>query len=250
MGFLAPFIPQIIGLGGSLIGSLLGNKKSKSASSASTPLLPPGLDQSGLLDQMKKQAGIGDFLNTTGKATLGQGSDTLAGPLKYLQGILGGDRTSIMEAAAPEIAAINAQFQAPLTEANLMGRGTALLPDTEAKRQSAISNFIFQQRPQAADKLTGIAQNLMNLGTTQSGMGADIYGKTSGQLIDYNAVIRGLQAQGARDTASMYGQLGTSIGGLLSQILMKKPGGSSGGGTPPILPTPWDLIPGMGGLGL
>ena len=234
---IAAFLPAIIGAAGSIGGALAGRHASggSSGSSGSTPLLPPGLDQQGLLGTIGAQKGISDWFNTTGQSTFGGGMDQLKQIIPYYNTLFSGNRQAILEAAAPEIATINDQFNAPRTEAMLSGRGSALMPDLEAKRQAAISNYIFGVRPAAADKLTGIAQGLMSLGSSQVGAGADVLGRTAGELIDYNSVIRGLQARGAEQSSTMWGQLGTQLGGILSQIFHS--GGGSGGSNPPILPS-------------
>jgi uncharacterized protein YbjQ (UPF0145 family) len=266
MPFLAPVAGPLIGLGSSIISGLFGRKKassvptgsSASAQTAATPLLPPGLDQQGILQGNQRQIGVGDYLFNTGKQTFGQGSNTLQDPINFYQKLLSGDRTALMENLAPEIAAINQQFQAPLQQAALTGRETSLQPDLEASRQSAISNLFFQERPKAADALTGISQNLMNLGAQQAYQGGQTYGQANRDLIDYNSVIRGLQYQGSRDSAAQAGTLGESLGALISRLLNV----GKGGGTPAVnlpgasnLPTipfelPTPVLPGIDVSGL
>jgi hypothetical protein len=236
---LAPLIPAIIGAGAS-VGTSLINKSGRSGSSSSS-LLPPGLDTnalSGLIGQQKDLAG---FLTGEGKSMLTEGKGTLNQPMDFYQSLLGGDRTKLMESLAPEIAAINAQFRQPLKEATLTGRGSSLVPDLEGGRQSAISNLIFSGRPQAADKLTSIAQGLMSLGTQQVGMGGNVLGQAAGEVLDYNSLIRGIQAQTRNDSANMLGSLGSSFGPLLADILRgvfdkSGSGGSSTMGTPDLSP--------------
>jgi hypothetical protein len=226
---LIALLPAIIGAGG-MIGSSLINKSGKGSK---TPLLPPGLDQNALLSTIGQQKDLSSFLTNEGKTTLGQGHDTLHAPLKFYGDILGGDRTAMMETLAPEIAAINAQFKAPLKEAGLTSRGSALMPDLEASRQSSISDLFFKERPAAADKLTGIAQNLMNIGTSQLGLGADTLGSAARETLDYNAIIRGIQAKGAEQSSQMFGALGNSLGPILQKIL-----GGGTGKTNPVLNLP------------
>lgn len=223
---VAALLPAIIGAGTAITG-LLSNRGSSGGSSNSS-VLPSSLDQTALSSMIGKQTGLADFFTDTGKSTLNKGGSTLQGPLDFYQSILGGDRTAMSEALAPEVAAINAQFRQPLKEAQITGRGGALAPDLEASKQSAISNLLFQERPAAADKLASIAQGLMGLGTQQMGLGANTLGQAGGELLDYNSIIRGIQAQTRGDSANMWGQLGMSLGPILQAIL----GGSksSGGG--------------------
>ena len=228
---LIALAPAIIGAAGGIGSALVSKKKS---GSGSTPLLPPGLDHNALLSTVNQQKDLAALFQKQGAEFLDQGGDALEGPLKYLQSILGGDRTAIMEAMAPEVATINAQFRAPLAQANITGRGTSLAPDLEASRQSAISNQMFQARPAAADKLTDIAQGLMNLGAAQEGLGANVLNTASKEILDYNAIIRGIQAQQSSQSAGAWGALGQSLGPILAQVI----GGiqSKDGGGPPILP--------------
>lgn len=234
-------IPAILGAAGTL-GSSLINRSGRSGSNNSV-LLPPGLDTAALTSAIGDQRNLANFLTGEGRDTLTQGHDVLGQPLSFYQALLGGDRTKLTETLAPEIAAINAQFRAPLAEAQLTGRGSSLQPDIEAGRQSAISNLFFKERPIAADKLTGIAQGLMNLGTTQVGMGGNLFTDIAGEINSYNQTIRGLQAQTANQGSSGWSSLGASLGPLLTQILSPGSGGSSGG---PTLPTinPAALEPG------
>lgn len=225
---LAALAPELIGLGSTIVGGLMGRHNQPSTGGAG-PLLPSGLDQGGLLNLINKQTGMGDALSLRGTSTLDRGESTLTGPLNYFSSILSGDRGSLMEALAPEVAAVNAQYQAPLKEASIMGRGSALQPDLEAKRQSDISNLFFQQRPMAADKLTSIAQGLMALGTQQTGMGGQMLQGASRDVLDYNSIIRGIQAQTRNDTPAMFASLGQSLGPLLASILGGI-GGKGGGG--------------------
>jgi hypothetical protein len=222
-----PLITSAIGAGGAIGSSLI----SKHGSNKS-PLLPAGLDHNALLSSINTQKGLADTFQHQGADFLGQGKDVLNQPLHFLQNILGGDRTALMESLAPEIAAINAQFKAPLNMAGITGRGSSLQPDLEAGKQSAISNLFFQQRPAAADKLTGIAQGLMNLGLGSEQAGAGVAGDVSKEILDYNGIIRGIQASQASQSAGAMGGLGASLGPLLATILS----GSKGGG--PNTPTP------------
>ena len=231
-------IPAVIGAsligGGTSIGASL---LSKHGSGSKTPLLPAGLDQNALLSSINTQKGLADTFKTQGADFLGQGHDVLSQPLKYLQGILGGDRTALMETLAPEIAAINAQFKAPLNMAGITGRGTSLQPDLEAGKQSAISDLFFKERPAAADKLTGIAQGLMNLGLGSQQAGAGVAGDVSKEILDYNGIIRGIQASQASQSAGAMGTLGASLGPILATILS-----GNKGGTPSVtLPGPSNL---------
>jgi len=242
---IAPIVgASLIGGGASIASSLINKKKSSGGGTSNSALLPAGLDTTALQGILGKQQGLADTFQKQGLGTLEKGSGVLEGPLKYLQSILGGDRTAIMEAMAPEVANINAQFRAPLAQANITGRGSSLLPDLEAGRQSAISNQLFQARPAAADKLTGIAQGLMTLGTTQEQMGAGVLSDASHEILDYNAIIRGIQAQQSAANSNMWGQLGSQLGPLLAKVIGGL-GGEEGGGLDNIDPN----TPGVPGGG-
>jgi hypothetical protein len=230
-----PLITSAIAGGSSIAASAISKHGSNQ-----TPLLPAGLDHNALLSSINTQKGLADIFQHQGADFLGQGHDVLNQPLHFLQNILGGDRTALMESLAPEIAAINAQFKAPLNMAGITGRGSSLQPDLEAGRQSAISNLFFQQRPAAADKLTGIAQGLMNLGLGSQQAGAGVTGDVSKELLDYNGIIRGIQAQQSSQSAGAMGALGSSLGPLLKQVLtgVLNKGGPA---APPVPPIDWHL---------
>lgn len=244
---IAALLPALIMAGGSIGSSLIARHGS---GGGKTPLLPAGLDQNALLSSINTQKGLASTFQTQGNDLLGKGQGVLNQPLDYFSKILGGDRTKIMEAMAPGIAAINAQFKAPLTEAGITGRGSALAPDLEASKQSAISNQIFQAQPAAADKLTGIAQGLMNLGVNQEQAGAGVAGDVSKELLDYNAIIRGIQASQSSQSSSAFAGLGASLGPILARVLSGGGSGPASPNAPPInlgLP-PTDNVP-MPGAG-
>jgi hypothetical protein len=243
---IAALLPAIIGAGGA-IGSSLISRHGRGGG-GSTPLLPPGLDQNALLADINQQKSLASTFQTQGASLLGQGQGALNLPLDFYRTILGGDRTAMTQALAPELAAINAQFRAPLTEAGITGRGSALASDLSAGKQSAISNLFFQERPAAADKLTGIAQGLMNLGLSSEQMGAGVLSDATHETLDYNAIIRGIQAQQSAQTAGLFGSLGASLGPILAQVLGGLHGGSSGGPAAPPVPTidPTVLLPPSG----
>lgn len=209
-----PLITAAVSAGGGIASSLINKSGSKNST-----LLPQGLDQTALLGDINAQRDLSKLFQSQGADLLGQGRSTLNKPLSYYSDILGGDRTKIMEQMAPGIAAINAQFRAPLTEAGISGRGSALAPDLEASKQSAISNQIFQAQPAAADKLTGIAQGLMGLGVNQEQAGAGVLSDAAHETLNYDAIIRGIQAQQSSQNSGMFGALGSTFGPLLKQVL-------------------------------
>jgi hypothetical protein len=227
---LAALLPAIIGAGGGIASTLIGKHGSNK-----TPLLPAGLDHNALLSSINTQKGLADTFKTQGADFLGQGHDVLNQPLHFLQNIFGGDRTALMESLAPEIAAINAQFKAPLNMAGITGRGSSLQPDLEAGKQSAISELFFKERPAAADKLTGIAQGLMNLGLGSQQAGAGITGDVSKEILDYNGIIRGIQAQQASQSAGVMGGLGASLGPILATVLSGLNKGKSSTSLPTVM---------------
>ena len=227
MPAIIPFIPAIIGAAGTIGGSLLANR-----GRSSSTLLPAGLDTTALQKAVTGQQALGNRIAGEGFDTFGQGSTNLQGPLSFYNALLSGDRNTMTETLAPEISAINAQFNAPLREAALFGRNTGLIPDMQAQKQSAISDLFFRQRPMAADKISNIAQQLMSLGTQQQGIGADVLGRTTGQILDYNSIIRGMQQRGSEQNAAMWGQLGSQLGPVLGQVLGGVLGGTGGASTP------------------
>ncbi len=232
---------SLIGGGASVATSLLNKKKSSSGGTGGAgPLLPPGLDQTALLNSINTQKGLaGDFAKQ-GAQFIGEGHEASHLPIEYWSAILGGDRQKILEHMAPEVAAVNAQFRAPLTEAGISSRGSSLAPDLEASRQSAISHELFHARPEAADKLAGISQGLMSLGFNSQTAGAGAAGDVSKELLDYNSIIRGIQAQQSAQGAGAWGSLGASLGPTLAKVLQ----GTllDKGGTPGVeLPGPSNL---------
>lgn len=210
---IAAFLPAIIGAAGSIGGALLSKR-----GSGGSELLPAGLDVKALQDAIGSQKELGGFLTR-------QGQENLDDPLNFYQSIIGGDRTNMMQTLAPEISAINAQYQAPLTEAKLQGRESSLVPDIEAQRQGRISDLMFGLRPQAADKLSSIAMSLLN-------QGGNTMSDVSGKLVDYNVIMRGIQQQGQARSSSMWSSLGGSLGNILSGILTPGGGGGTAGSVP------------------
>jgi hypothetical protein len=121
---------------------------------------------------------------TQGTSDLTQGGADTSKAAGYNSGILGGDRSSIMQALSPEISGITGRADAQRKEqANL---GTSRTGGTNADNQqqqqrtdAQVSNLIGTARPQAAQQLASIGANQSGLGTNLLGLGektvADMY---------------------------------------------------------------------------
>lgn len=122
----------------------------------------------------------------TGKAGVAKGNATTSAGLSglgdansYFKNLASGNRTTMMQAAAPEINAVENQSDAARRNAaadgTARGGGTASTNQTAKETTMAqIDNLLFGTRPAAAKEEAATSGKIADVGTAQSGMG--IYG--------------------------------------------------------------------------
>lgn len=140
----------------------------------------------------------------------------------YYSKALGGDTSSLQELLGPQINTVLSQYDtAAKTASELSPRGggrAAQLGEVPFKKIATYGEQLGLARTGAADKLG-------SLGTSEANRDSSLGNTLIGAQTGANA----LQYQKDKDKNGMLGQLGSSFGGLLVDLLKKKKGGGSSG---------------------
>lgn len=193
--------------------------------------------------------GAGDLYGK-GETFLNQASNALNPAADYYGSILSGNRASMMDAAAPEIQNINANYNQAQRQAGMfapMGGGRAnLLAQLPLQRAGAVGTMFQTVRPQAAQGMINVGNARGNLAGITGGMassmgniGAGLSTSTLANLLNFG--------QGGTQTGSalanfglgqsqQQNQAGAQFGGGISNILGAIPWGNifnRGGGSNP-----------------
>jgi len=139
----------------------------------------------------------------TGAATTQTGLAGLTNSLNYWQNLLGGSRTAITQAVAPETNAIQAQSDAAQRQQAAMGTarggGTAAAnQQRQTTTQAAIDQGILAARPQAAQQEAAVGGKIADVGTTQMAQALNALGisETAGaNLTDISSKARAIDYQ-------------------------------------------------------
>lgn len=175
---LAPlgFIPALIGLGGSLLSSLM-NKESSQSKAASAAQARLSISQSKLADQ---RGGREAKLFTQSQNALGQ-------VLPELQALLSGDRTALTRRFAPALEGLTKQRTG--AEERIQQSGPASGATVQAQSEleqgqfAARSQLLAGAPREAQAGLTQLLQLLLG-GAAQQGAGATAAANTAGSLND------------------------------------------------------------------
>lgn len=192
-GVLMSFWQMLAGLGGSLLGGLLGNRKSREEKDALAAQAQLQRTQAGALESGVNAA---NAVLPQGRSFLDLFQSTLNPVTSYFSRLLSGDRGAMMETLGPEIASTGEAYdQARRTAATSMPRGglrSSTTGDLLADKTRTISNLFSAVRPMAAQNLMQIAPIYGNVGQgltgqglfalTNAGFGA---GQTGANLLNY-----------------------------------------------------------------
>lgn len=170
----------------------------------STLLPSPAQSYSGTVvpgvSSKSKQQYLADILNTSGTNTIGAGTSLLGKPLDYYANLLKPPtRESLTEQQGPAISSVIGQYETGKKAVSQQPRGggtaatLANLPFEESGAitgllENALTNYLNVLQPQGAAGITNIAGLLANLGTTETGQGANTL-----QNLEANAVARSAQ---------------------------------------------------------
>src|SRR5215469_3069679 len=155
----------------------------------------------------------------TGAATTQTGLAGLTSSLNYWQNLLGGNRTAITQAVAPETNAIQAQSDAAARQQAAMGTarggGTAAAnQDRQTQTQAQIDQGILAARPQAAQQEAAVGGKIADVGTTQMAQALNALGigeTSAANLTDISSKARAIDYQ--INKGSVDSILGTILGG-------------------------------------
>lgn len=194
-------VPAIIGAAGSIGGALLGSHKSSSEKTA----------LSGLSDLTNVEARAGEYGLKQAPELLNAGRGNMDAVARFLAPLVSGNRQSSLEAAAPEVNSILSQYDTAkksLSEFAPRGGGTnSKMADLPFQESGAITNLISGERGTAASNLAG-------LGVSEGGLASSLLPRDTGagaSLLNYALSNKAQQGE-------MWGNIGTSIGTILSKI--------------------------------
>ena len=196
------------GVAGGLLGKIFGGRKSPEEKTSVNDIL--GANQLGF----SRAEGLGP----QAAAFLSRGADAFTPAIDYWTKLLSGDRNEINTLLGPEISRINANYEGAkrtATQFAPMGGGRSqLLAEMPFRRGQDIGSLVANLRPQAAQQLSTIANQLSALGLDAEQIINSILGgigQRGSSLLDYGTKSRQLTA--ASTAAGAYGgaQLGRSI---------------------------------------
>lgn len=200
MGPVAPFVPYII-QGAGALGGLFGAKKAGMGG-------PTGLER-GLTQGAMGQAGQ---LGQMGQQNYAQGTRALGQGASYYSRLLSGDRNTMAQTLQPEITGLTDLARGAERNLSRSGvRGASRdVAEAEIGRQKAgqIGNLFAAARPMAANALTQIGQTSQGQGMSATQGAAGIYGG-----------LLNPAGQQRRDQGQVQGDFGSSIGGMLADVM-------------------------------
>jgi hypothetical protein len=236
-------IPAAIGLGSSIFSGIKGKgaaKKQEKLAAEQYAMLKPLLEA---------QVAGGKQAIQTGNQQIGQGAGYLTGAQtgfedlkKFWQPLMTGNRSAIDAFLAPERRAINQGAQATAQNLYRMaprgGGRVSALATADVNRQGALNDLVFGARREGANQMANLNQSQGQLGLGQMGVGASVLGQglNAGGLLGniYGNQIGRADAAG-NNAQQLMGQVGTALGGFLTDIFKPKgrqgsSGANSGGG--------------------
>jgi len=231
MSWVKPVIGAVTSLGG-----LLAAK--------ATNVGGPSPQQQQLLDLQTKNIGqasnYANQLFPTGTNLLNLSKSTFQAPIDYWTGLAGGSRTGATSTLAPQISQLTEANAANSDALSKLYPRSGAAPDVRAMSiyapQKGVTSLLQTVRPEANKELTSIAGTTGSLGSYLSGDAIrGLTGATAAGSSTLDALLRQQVNQQQQQQ-----QLGSSIGGLLYDIMKKFNFG--GGGSKPSEPMD---IPGL-----
>ncbi len=154
-----------------------------------------------------KQVGTGivggaSHLSDTGTNLLSEAKTFLDPVLREQQKVATGDRAAVLEAAAPEVATVSAQYDTAFRAAQAgIARGggrNSVLASIPFQKASAISTTLAKERTDAQKELTSTSLNLAGLGLSAE----------QGGLQALSSIFGSIEAADAQNKSSLLGALG------------------------------------------
>lgn len=226
---MAAAVPAAIGLGGSIFSGISNKnaaKKQQQQAAEQWATIKPLIEA---------QAAGSKYAIDASKPFLQQGQATLRGATQGVQDLqrfwsplMGGNRSAIDQFLSPERGQINDARNATLQNIMRAPRGpgriaAGAMADIAANRQK--NDLYFGARREGASQMSNLAQLMGSIGGQQTGAGTGLLGAglSGGQsaMSLYNSQAN--RAQDANSTAgASLGKIGTSLGGLISDIFKAK----------------------------
>lgn len=213
-------------VGGGIAGGLLSNISARSRTAEEKTGINDILGANQLA--FRRAEGLAPIASSF----LQRGSDTLAPSIDYWSKILSGDRQAINEAIGPETTRIAQNYEGAKTAATQfapMGGGRSqLLAELPFRRGQDISALVANLRPEAAQQLSTIANQLSQLGLDSEQIINMLLQGIGGR--GTSAAGIGLNSRGMTADATMAGARGgAEIGRSIYDLLTR--GGGRGGKT-------------------
>jgi len=234
VGFLLPFLPAIIGAGGSIASSALSSRSQRQAEERARNS-PEAQAQTRLLNQ---------------QATYGRQAGDVAGRLlpTYEEGVsflsdhwrklLGEDNAEAFKAIAPLIRARQSQTGALLRSADFMPRGGGRGETYARMYDDEGADILDMLGTERRDARSSYAQLIGDVGARGSGLLQSASGSTGAAASGFSSLLgvtSGAGAAAGQRSAQTFGNLGASLGPLFIDIIRGMQGnrgsgsGSSGG---------------------
>lgn len=250
---VVPFIGPAIGIAGSLFGRKSNAiNGTTAAQQQGANILNQQAQRQGLAadrgndfaleqaQQARNWLGASQDVFGKGETFLNQASNALNPAADYYGNILSGNRASMMDAAAPEIQNINANYNQAQRQAGMfapMGGGRAnLLAQLPLQRAGAVGTLFQTIRPQAAQGLinVGNARGALagitgNMASSMGNIGAGLSTSTLANLLNFG---QGGTATGSAlanfglGQSQLQNQAGSQFGGGLASLASAVPWGS------------------------
>jgi hypothetical protein len=186
-------------------GSIVGGIVSKKAQDAAAQRSPE--EQAALAGEQSAATTLG----TSGQSLIGQGRDTLAGPINYYRTLLNGNRAAMANATAAPRTQIQEGIRGAQANIQRLGlRGAARdVASADLNRQGAsqISGLTTGVQPAAASALTSIGGGQLQTGGSMVSGSGNLFGNMLGQGYANRVYSR---QQGA--------ETGNKIGGFIADI--------------------------------
>lgn len=201
MGPVAPFIPAILGIGGSIAGSVGARKAGQAA-------MAPSAEEKGYLN---RQGQLSDLLRGQGEQTFNEGMPGISRAMSYYDTMARGDRSKMSQAIAPSVAQITQQYRGAegSIDRNLRGaQKQQQKGELRRQRASQLALLTTGQQSGAYDKMNATGQALVG----QSGRSLMGAGNLMESMLDNSAERRKYGRDVERET-------GKGFGGLLGDIL-------------------------------
>ncbi len=214
-----------IGAGGSILGGLLGNRKSQQQTDLENAQTENAKSQSALAKLMAQQS----------SSSYNLGSPAYGHALNYYSTLLNGNKAAVSQAIAPQVGQLSDTYrgaQRGLEQSGVQGPGRDYaLGELNRQRAGQIGQLSVGVQPNAAASLGQLGLSGMGQGTGAAATSGGLFNGSSGA---YQSLLNSLLGQNQLNYQNAFGQ-GNSLASLLAPLLLQQNanGGSQPGGILP-----------------